>query len=588
MNDTYYMSSDEIPFAVRQYDNDLYQSFADNGEVIDTMDSFVSDSVDTLMGDTWNAVRGDLANYMDYANVSADLNKLINETQESCLQEIQNFLSPDNDLNTADLPKFEEERDRLNKEIQAARDRIDSLKAVPAKISKEVTEIGPDGKPYTYTKEIPNEPAYSDAQNEIANIDHQINSELQPALDEAKRLIDKINEFNNVVLPRIQKRLDDLQEKVNTFARTIDALGTSNIGIYRRYLEVGLKPNSDKIAKFYFDESGLPYAVDYLQSHIYIDYTDPDNPKYSRFDPKTHELSPISIFDDENMIKFDGNKFVFNPQYGADQMAFRNNFSELINDPLIWEEMQKHFPVESFESEDAAMEFYERYFNNITETGCGYAAGANIIFKEFEGRETEFEETFGFPMYTVDTEGAIDFNYEAMELKFFNNEWVNQMKIGVTIDQMEAGQDFEYTMKYYNEIDQVPDELQEEYWDNRPIGTSADLEYELNDFLYDYGININTKSNALPVADGATINQSMAEDLKNNDYVVYAGTGYDLYFMDKLYCSNGGSHYMMLTGEFAEDGKPFVSSWGMKFSGDISGNGEDISDNVNYYVNINK
>ena len=30
--------------------------------------------------------------------------------------------------------------------------------------------------------------------------------------------------------------------------------------------------------------------------------------------------------------------------------------------------------------------------------GCGYVAFANAIFKEYEGREAEFEKKFGFPM----------------------------------------------------------------------------------------------------------------------------------------------------------------------------------------------
>ena len=85
----------------------------------------------------------------------------------------------------------------------------------------------------------------------------------------------------------------------------------------------------------------------------------------------------------------------------------------------IWEEMQKYYPVDSFKSEGEAMFFYEKYFNIIYDCGCGYAAAANFIFHIFEGKEEEFQEKFGFPMYSM-TDKGIDFNYELMMLKFFN------------------------------------------------------------------------------------------------------------------------------------------------------------------------
>ena len=37
-------------------------------------------------------------------------------------------------------------------------------------------------------------------------------------------------------------------------------------------------------------------------------------------------------------------------------------YTFLLKDPLIWEEMQKYFPVSDFSSEDVARDFYELYF----------------------------------------------------------------------------------------------------------------------------------------------------------------------------------------------------------------------------------
>lgn len=119
----------------------------------------------------------------------------------------------------------------------------------------------------------------------------------------------------------------------------------------------------------------------------------------------------ISIFNEKNLSS---------RQYGGDQRTFERNYKNLIKDPYIWNEMQKCFPVEEFESEQAAMDFYHQYFKAITASGCGYVAIANKVFKHFEGKEKEFEKIFGYPMYKVDEEGKLDFNYEYFVLEFFN------------------------------------------------------------------------------------------------------------------------------------------------------------------------
>ena len=44
----------------------------------------------------------------------------------------------------------------------------------------------------------------------------------------------------------------------------------------------------------------------------------------------------------------------------------------------------------------------------LNNEGCGYVAFANTIFLRFKGRESEFERTFGFPMY--DENGNLNYN----------------------------------------------------------------------------------------------------------------------------------------------------------------------------------
>lgn len=225
---TYYISASEISQAITQYDHSLEQSALNQHDVRVKIDEFMQSSTSVLTGEVWDSIRNNYESYINIAEYHYYVNDVINKTNKESLRKILDFLDTDESLNTADLPRFEAERDRLNKEIQTARDRIESLKTVPAKISKEVTETGPDGKPYTYTKEVDNEPAYSDAQNEIANIYHQIDSKLQPALDETNRLINKINEFNNKIMPDIMRIYDSVDEVLNQFAKKVEEQQTSD------------------------------------------------------------------------------------------------------------------------------------------------------------------------------------------------------------------------------------------------------------------------------------------------------------------------------------------------------------------------
>ena len=50
----------------------------------------------------------------------------------------------------------------------------------------------------------------------------------------------------------------------------------------------------------------------------------------------------------------------------------------------------------------------EAFLEKLCDEGCGYVAGVNMIFIYFHGREEEFEQKFGFPMYS-DT-GRLNYN----------------------------------------------------------------------------------------------------------------------------------------------------------------------------------
>ncbi len=329
--------------------------------------------------------------------------------------------------------------------------------------------------------------------------------------------------------------------------------------------EYGIDPAHDKI--LYTEEKGNQIIVHYegydliydrdgdnrtvagirfTDNNIYIDLSDPNNVSYKRYDPETDTYNNISIFDEENIDSW---------QYGADQDRF-GNYEDIINDPYMWEQLQRYYPIESFKSEAEAMEFYERYCTVIANVGCGYAAAANMVFQLYEGREEEFEETFGYPMYTVKN-GEIDFNYEYFMLDYYNHNYAGKY----SIEELEKG------MTIGNNI--------EDLFRLDAKSSAAELQ-DLDDYLRDsYNIQCNAErdfTNKFTIIESdASINNKLQNQTNNNDYVIYCGYNYDLYDMDgNLYRQNGGNHYMIITG-FTDDGRPIVTSWGGQFILDVKG-----------------
>ena len=299
------------------------------------------------------------------------------------------------------------------------------------------------------------------------------------------------------------------------------------------------------------------------------------NPIYQRMDVETGELTPISIFDKENLSSH---------QYGASQRVFRFNFDELMKDPLIWEEMQKYYPVDSFESEEEAMFFYEKYFNLIYDCGCGYAAAADYVFHMFEGKEEKFFERFGFPMYSKPKK-EIDFNYELFMLKFFNfanldiTDQRKAIKKSMEKDLWEfrlfkllredsprlsrqdvknmTDEEWDQWKAEEKAREAKVDYLSEKYknaknvYTNFGIKTDAAFGY-LYIFLANHGIQINTSMRYG--------NKKSQEDdiIATNKFVLYQVNPSGSIGSPK---EEKGEHYMYVT-EVEDDGDVFVSSWG--------------------------
>ena len=292
---------------------------------------------------------------------------------------------------------------------------------------------------------------------------------------------------------------------------------------------------------------------------------------------ENNEERPISIFDEEN---------IDSKQYGGNQLDMKNHFKELIDIPEIKEEMEKEFPTSSFPTIYEKRGFDRAYFESICQNGCNYVAAINFIFKQFEGKEKEFEETFGFPMYTVKENGFIDFNYEILLLKFFNHSLLKEEGLRENVEKGLAKQALSYAYEEfkkeeftlpknfrelseeeqqayydaYNNREKIADEIRErldnahfypkEYTD---FGLSMhQLTISLKSFLKKYGIN--TSGN---------IQCNAQEPFKLLDFL--AGNKYALYYDEGniLYDPNVKYHAIMVTGE-TENGYTPVSSWGLK------------------------
>ena len=145
--------------------------------------------------------------------------------------------------------------------------------------------------------------------------------------------------------------------------------------------------------------------------YVLVNDKNPDNPIYQNYDDETDVYSNISIYDERNATHH---------QYGANQLDFDNNhYYRLLQDPLIREELKNISKDLKFDSVEHAETFYKTYLSTICDSGCGYASITNYVFKMFEGKEEEFYDKFGFPMYKV-MGPYVDFNYEIFMLKYFN------------------------------------------------------------------------------------------------------------------------------------------------------------------------
>ena len=289
----------------------------------------------------------------------------------------------------------------------------------------------------------------------------------------------------------------------------------------------------------------------------------------------------ILIFDDRNDETY---------QYGANQNTFELDFDNLIKEPLVYQKLQDYYPEKGFSSKEEAMVFYRKLFSLIREYGCGYTSAADYIFRYFEGREEEFENIFGYPMYYKDEKGNINFNYELFVIDFFNyyslkknNMTTENMKSYLLSDYyekefLEYASSEEYNRKMpkdfekWSEEDWVKwyefDNMRKAKWQDlyikynscvhKNINFAIPLENrfgEIESFLSLYGLDIDVEY--YPYYEECNIDDIIVSD----NFTLYKETKKGLRYMFR---KNLKSHYMYVCG-FTSDGRIIVSTWGEKY-----------------------
>lgn len=310
-------------------------------------------------------------------------------------------------------------------------------------------------------------------------------------------------------------------------------------------------------------DNGLKLEVQYDENGKYEGYICKENGKN------------ISIFREEN---------IDSSQYGGSQMTFSWNNAELLEDKKIMRILKKIYP-------NGDMEDYELLLARICNSGCGYTAMANAVFQEYKGKEKEFEEKFGYPMYKVDARGNLDYNYEYLIVEAFASIWKKKgYSIQQLADDMEgvswedgavSGDTGDITTGTDGEIAKAfADFLKNEYGlKNAECYRNIIFDENDNSWVSDL-LNINiSKEIGL---DKYKIKNSIDEikDLynKGDGQIILAVSGYDLYDMKgNLDTEDGGGHAMYITG-ITKDGDFIVSSWGDKYICKL-----DNADRIGYY-----
>lgn len=325
---------------------------------------------------------------------------------------------------------------------------------------------------------------------------------------------DLANNFKNVLKDNIEDRDNDgiLEYKVDTnfYSLSENAIVSS---IYE----------DDKGNKWYLNKNNKVLKVE--GDNINITY---GNETFN----VTYDNNGLIILKDSNGNSLDifGNYNLESEQFGGNQSDMRKVGADVYIDK-IFNKYASNLPAE------------EKYqlLNSIASSGCGKVAVTNLVFRKFQGREKEFFDTFGFPMYDIKKTGnyfSVDYNYEPLILDLACHDG----NVKYTDGTLYAISD---------------------YW---ILGVKDDS----------FGTSVNSRANMEKY-----LEESYNVKLENyNSPLAFVGeAGYTLYPLDGSspvhFGPQTGKHAMIEVGK-TDDGKAIVSSWGKAYIFEQSTDQDDI------------
>ncbi|MGL5436034.1 MAG: hypothetical protein ACRDBO_11625 [Lachnospiraceae bacterium] len=216
--------------------------------------------------------------------------------------------------------------------------------------------------------------------------------------------------------------------------------------------------------------------------------------------------------------------------------------------------IRKYYP-------EMTSEQVENYFIKMNSEGCGYVAVINTIFMAFEGKEDEFERTFGFPMYENG-----DLNFDKLFVDFYSRT-DNHVEI--------FGMDYNNTREDYHFGDGGFWLFYDQFSDQQGKGTTpTTLPYRAQLYLQEKGVDL-TISSSVEVT-----TENFAQISKDQQVIMYYYNG-PLDNLDGSCVQNISGHAMTVTG-VTSDGRYIVSSWGRKYYVDSAKGGTIQFDSFKY------
>lgn len=178
------------------------------------------------------------------------------------------------------------------------------------------------------------------------------------------------------------------------------------------------------------------------------------------------------------------------------------------------------------------------YLNKLDDEGCGYVAMTNTIFAQYQGKEKEFEETFGFPMY--DKKGNL--NYRDMVTDFYS----------ATDNHNSKG----ILWWKHDELDETEDAS---VIDGKGT-TRGEREYRYEMYMKEHGINVDVHNITMK----SPTPEAYQKQHEKGDIIMRMSPVL-LYNEDgSIACEAEGGHAMTVTG-VTDDRLLIVSSWGDKY-----------------------